>query len=108
VGERPSLAVDSVGVPGLILVAREQPSRAKGDRTLKALMIADAYVRMVSVDPARVLGTVMTEVFLSLVTRTGILTQLALVEVTQILQSVNFPSYVLAIPLTMFSHHDIT
>jgi len=107
-GARPPLAVDSAGVPGLTLVAREQPSRAKGDRTLKALMIADAYVRMVSVDPARVLGTVMAEVFLSLVTHTGILTQLALVEVTQILQSVNFPSYALAIPLTMSSRHDIT
>jgi hypothetical protein len=50
----------------------------------------------------------MAEVFLSLVTHTGILTQLALVEVTQILQSVNFPSYALAIPLTMSSRHDIT
>jgi hypothetical protein len=105
---RPSSAVEANGYSGLTLVAREQPSRAKGDRTLKALMIADAYVRMVSVDPARVLTTVMAEVFLSLVTHTGILTQLALVEVTQILQSVNFPSYALAIPLTMSSRHDIT
>ena len=105
---RPLSAVEANGYSGLTLVAREQPSRAKGDRTLKALMIADAYVRMVSVDPARVLTTVMAEVFLSLVTHTGILTQLALVEVTQILQSVNFPSYALAIPLTMSSRHDIT
>jgi len=107
IGPRPSASVDASGIPGLTLVAREQPSRAKGDRTLKALMIADAFVRMVSVDPVRVLGTVMAEVFLSLVTHTGILTQLALVEVTQILQSVNFPSYALAIPLTMSSRHDI-
>jgi hypothetical protein len=76
-------------MPGLTLVAREQPSRAKGDRTLKALMIADVFIRVVSVDPAKVLSMVMAEVFLSLVTHTGILTQLALVEVTQILQSVN-------------------
>ena len=103
-----SAAVDNTGISGLTLVAREQPSRAKGDRTLKALMIADAFVRMVSVDPARVLSTVMAEVFLSMVTHTGILTQLALVEVTQILQSVNFSSYALAIPLTMSSRHDIT
>ena len=107
-GHRPSQAGEAAGMPGLTLVAREQPSRAKGDRTLKALMIADAFIRMVSVDPARVLGMVMAEVFLSLVTHTGILTQLALVEVTQILQSVNFPSYALAIPLTMSSRHDIT
>lgn len=93
---------------GLTLLAREQPSRAKGDRTLKALMIADAFIRVVSVDPAKVLSMVMAEVFLSLVTHTGILTQLALAEVTQILQSVNFPSYALAIPLTMSSRHDIT
>jgi hypothetical protein len=106
-GVRPSAVVDTTGGSGLTLVAREQPSRAKGDRTLKALMIADAFVRMVSVDPTRVLGTVMAEVFLSLVTHTGILTQLALVEVTQLLQSVNFPSYALAIPLTMSSRHDI-
>ena len=50
----------------------------------------------------------MAEVFLSMVTHTSILTQLALVEVTQILQSVNFSSYALAIPLTMSSRHDIT
>ena len=108
VGDRPSHAVDVAGMPGLTLVAREQPSRAKGDRTLKALMIADAFIRTVSVDPVRVLSMVMAEVFLSLVTHTGILTQLALVEVTQILQSVNFPSYALAIPLTMSPRHDVT
>jgi len=107
-GHRSLASVDAAAVSGLTLVAREQPSRAKGDRTLKALMIADTFVRMVSVDPVRVLGTVMAEVFLSLVTHTGILTQLALVEVTQLLQSVNFPSYALAIPLTMSSRHDIT
>lgn len=100
--------VDATSMSGLTLVAREQPSRAKGDRTLKALMIADAFIRTVSVDPNRVLSTVMADVFLSLVTHTGILTQLALVEVTQILQSVNFPSYALAIPLTMSSRHDVT
>ena len=107
-GTRPSHAVDAAGMSGVTLVAREQPSRAKGDRTLKALMIADSFIRMVSVDPTRVLAMVMAEVFLSLVTHTGVLTQLALVEVTQILQSVNFPSYALAIPLTMSPRHDIT
>lgn len=107
-GNRPIPIGDATGMSGLTLVAREQPSRAKGDRTLKALMIADVFIRVVSVDPAKVLSMVMAEVFLSLVTHTGILTQLALVEVTQILQSVNFPSYALAIPLTMSSRHDIT
>lgn len=103
-----SAVLDPVGIAGLTLVAREQPSRSKGDRTLKALMIADAYVQMVSVDPKRVLGTVMADVFLSLVTHTGILTQLALVDITQILQSVNYPSYALAIPLTMSTRHDLS
>jgi len=106
-GDRLSNSGQAPGIPGLTLLAREQPSRAKGDRTLKALMIADAFIRMVSVDPTRVVGTVMAEVFTSLVIHTGILTQLALVEVTQILQSVNFPAYALAIPLTMSPRHDI-
>ena len=107
-GARPVPTSEAAGVSGLTLVAREQPSRAKGDRTLKALMVADAFIRIVSVDPSRVLSMVMAEVFLSLVTHTGILTQLALVDVTQILQSVNFPSYALAIPLTMSLRYDIT
>ena len=105
---KPPSAVTSAGLSGVTLVAREQPSRAKGDRALKALMIADAYIQMVSVDPSRLLNTVMADVFLSLVTHTGILTQLALVEVTQILQSVNFPSYALAVPLTMSPRHDVS
>jgi len=50
---------------------------------------------------------VMAEVFMSLVIYTGILTQLALVEFTLILQSENFPSYALAIPLTMSQRYDI-
>jgi len=106
--QRPPTAIDAAGLAGVTLVAREQPSRAKGDRTMKALMIADAFIRIVSVDAQRVLSTVMADVFLSLVTHTGILTQLALIEITQILQSVNFPSYALAIPLTMSSRHDVT
>jgi len=80
------------------LVAWEQPSRANGESTLKALMIANDFIRMVSV-------VVLAEGFLPLATHAGILTQLALVKVTQNFQSVPFPLYELAIPL---SHHDIT
>ena len=71
-------------------------------------MISDVYIRVTSMDPKKVLSTIMSDVFSSLVIHTGIYTQLALLEVTQILQSVNFASYPLAIPLTMSSRHDIS